>query len=520
MSDNTRDASGLTRRSALALPLGLAFSSLGANFAQGQQPKRGGVLKVVAYVNPSSLDPGTGRSGGDHSVLWPLYDTLVDVDPATLNAVPGLAESWSYPDPTTLVVNLRKGVVFHDGTPLDAAAVKANFDRMLTDPRSTVKADVSTIKSVEAENPSRVILKLKVPDTSLPLAMSDRIGMMASPKAFTELGAAFDRKPVGTGAYEFVEWVDGDKVVLKRNERYWKPGEPYLDGLEFKVILDANTGLRSVMSGQADFIYRVRPHQLPIVRRSKDYAIVTGPTLYCQLIYFNCTRPPLDDQRVRQALNFAIDREAFNKFVTSGLGEVAGYVLPKKHWAYDAQAASMYPYDPDRARKLMAEAGHANGLEIHSNSPSDPFTTQRLEIIAAQLGKIGIKMKYSSGTLQATSKTWNNDVGDIRFTAWTGRADPSVTYAALYSPQGFYNRGGFEPSKEFTQAIMDTRASTDINVRKQAFARAARMERELALSLPLVFESEVDVHHTSVKGYVPNLIGKARFDGMWIDSAA
>lgn len=525
MSDEPFDASGkLTRRSALALPLalpfGLGLSALGSGLAHGQQPKRGGVLKVVAYANPSSLDPATGRSGGDHSFLWSIFDTLVDIEPSTLNPVPGLAESWNFTDPTTLVLNLRQGVVFHDGTPFDAAAVKANFDHMMGNPRSTVKGDVSTIRSVEVENPRRVVLKLKEPDTSLPLAMSDRIGMMSSPKALSELGPAYDRKPVGAGAYEFVEWVDADKVVVKRNEKYWKQGLPHLDGIETKVILDGNTGLRSVMSGQADFIYRVQPHQAPTVKRSRDHVLVTNPTLYVQLIYLNCSRPPLDDKRIRQAINLAIDREAYTKVVTAGLGEVGNTVLPKRHWAYDAQAAATYSFDLDRAKKLMADAGHANGLELHSNTASDPFTTQRMEIIAAQLGKIGIKIRHTVGTLAQSNQTWNDGIGDIRLTAWTGRADPSMTFAALYSPEGFFNRGGSEPSKELTQAIKDSRATTDIEARKQAFSRAARLEREVAMSLPLAFESEVVVHHKKVKGYVSNLIGKPRFDGVWIDTTA
>jgi ABC-type transport system substrate-binding protein len=519
MTANSFDRSaGLTRRSALILPLGVSTVALFSRNARSQQPARGGVLRVVAYANPSSLDPSTGRSGADHAFLWPIFDTLVDVEPTTLNPVPGLAESWNYPDPTTLVLNLRTGVAFHDGTPFDAAAVKANFDHMLSNPKSTVKGEVSTIKSVEIENQSRVIFKLKEPDTSLPLAMSDRIGMMSSPKAFDALGVAYDRKPVGTGAYEFVEWVDGDKVVLRRNPKYWKPGLPFLDGLEMKVIVDANTGLRSVMSGQADFVYRVSPHQTPVVKSSSNFVLVTNPTLYCQLIYLNCSRPPLDDKRIRQALNLAIDREAYNKVVTAGLGEVAPTVLPKRHWAYDAQAAAMYPYDIDRARKLMAEAGFSNGLELHSNTASDPFTTQRMEIIAAQLSKIGIRLKYSVSSLAQSNQTWNDGVGDIRLTAWTGRPDPSMTFAALYSPEGFFNRGGAEPSKELTRAIKDSRSSTDINVRKEAFSRAARLEREVAMSLPLVFESEVVVHHKKVKGYVSNLIGKPRFDGVWIDA--
>jgi ABC-type transport system substrate-binding protein len=133
MTANSFDRSvGVSRRSALILPLGLGMAAIVSRGALSQQPARGGVLRVVAYANPSSLDQSTGRSGADHAFLWPIFDTLVDVEPTTLDPVPGLAESWNYPNSTTLVLNLRTGVVFHDGMPFDAAAVKANFDHMLS----------------------------------------------------------------------------------------------------------------------------------------------------------------------------------------------------------------------------------------------------------------------------------------------------------------------------------------------------------------------------------------------------
>ena len=263
-------------------------------------PQRGGVLKVSQYANPSSLDPTTGRSGGDHPMLWPIFDTLVDFDFATLDPKPGLAESWEYRDPTTLVLDIRKDVLFHDGTACDAQAVKANFDYMLTNPRSTVKADVVSIKSAEVEGPLRVVLHLKEPDTSLPLVLTDRAGMMSSPTAFKALGADYDRKPVGAGAYVFVQWDDADKLVLKRNERYWREGLPNLDGIEFKVMTDSNTGLRAVLAGQNDFVYRVSPQQAPLIKRSPTFGFVTNPTLYVQMIYLNASRPPLDNKLLRR----------------------------------------------------------------------------------------------------------------------------------------------------------------------------------------------------------------------------
>lgn len=518
MITKPRSSPGVTRRAALAASVALGSSPWLSRFARAAGPQRGGVLKVSQYANPSSLDPTTGRSGADHPMLWPMFDTLVDFDFATLDPKPGLAKSWEYRDPTTLVLNIRKDVLFHDGTACDAEAVKANFDYMLTNPRSTVKADVASIKSADVEAPLRVVLHLKEPDTSLPLVLTDRAGMMSSPAAFKVLGADYDRKPVGAGAYAFVQWDDADKLVLKRNERYWREGLPYLDGIEFKVMTDSNTGLRAVLAGQNDFVYRVSPQQAPLIKRSPSFGFVTNPTLYVQMIYLNASRPPLDNKLIRQALNWAIDREAYTKVVTAGMGETAGTILPKRHWAYDAQAAATYSYDQDRARKLMADAGFGAGLQLHSNHYSDQLSQQRMEILGAQLGKIGISIKSTVAAVAQANQQWHDGVGDIHLSAWTGRADPSVTYASLFAPEGYYNSGGVDHSAELTRAIRDSRSSSDIAVRKEAFVRAQRLERELALCVPLAFESEVVVYGPKVKGYSSNLIGKPRFDGVYLES--
>jgi peptide/nickel transport system permease protein/peptide/nickel transport system substrate-binding protein len=306
---------------------------------------------------------------------------------------------------------------------------------------------------------------------------------------------------------------------MKRNEKYWREGLPYLDGIEFKVMTDSNTGLRSVLAGQNDFVYRVSPQQAPVIKRAGNFAFITNPTLYVQMVYFNTSRPPLDNKLLRQALNWAIDREAYNKVVTAGMGETAGTILPKRHWGYDAQAAAAYGYDPERARKLMAEAGFGGGLQLHSNHYSDQLSQQRMEILGAQLGKIGITIRSTVGAVAQANQQWHDGVGDIHLSAWTGRADPSITYASLFAPEGYYNIGGVDHSPELTGAIRDSRSSTDIAMRKEAFARAQRLERELALCVPLAFESEVVVHNPKVKGYVSNLIGKPRFDGIRLESS-
>ena len=168
MADGDQSARGVSRRAAMILPIASAVSGNAflAQLARAAEEKPGGTLRVASYSNPSRLDPSTGTNGADQAMLWPMFDTLIDIDFATLQPKPKLAESFEFRDPTTLVLNIRKGVTFHDGVALDADAVKFNFTHMMTNPASAVKGEISTLKSVEVEAPMRVALKLSQPDVS------------------------------------------------------------------------------------------------------------------------------------------------------------------------------------------------------------------------------------------------------------------------------------------------------------------------------------------------------------------
>src|SRR5262245_28333985 len=179
-----------TRREAMALISGaLAGTALGDKALAQATPKRGGILRISAPANPSSLDPTTGGAGSDHAFLFTMYDTLTEWDFETLKPKPGLAESWSFSDPTTLVLNIRSGVTFHDGTPGDAEAVKFNLERNKGDAKSNIKADLASVDTVAVTGPMQVTLKLKNADAALPGILSDRAGMMVSPAALKASGA-------------------------------------------------------------------------------------------------------------------------------------------------------------------------------------------------------------------------------------------------------------------------------------------------------------------------------------------
>ena len=324
-------------------------------WAQGDA-KRGGVLRVSGPANPSSLDPATGGAGSDHAYLWTMYDTLVEWDYETLKPKPGLA-SWSFPDPRTMVLVIKPGITFHDGTPLDAQAVKFNLDRGRGDARSNIKADLSSIASVEASGPLQVTVKLARPDAALPAILSDRAGMMASPKAVQEFGNEHDRKPVGAGPWKFVSWADNQKIVVTRNEKYWRNDRGFLDGIEFSIIPELSTGLRSVVAGQNDMAYSLPPRLKPIVEKAKNLRLATGPTLYCLQIYLNLAKKPLDNVKVRQAFQYAINREEISETAFHGQATPLLVPYPKTSWAYAPDLADYYTYYPEKAKALLAEAG-------------------------------------------------------------------------------------------------------------------------------------------------------------------
>ena len=268
MTDRKRTIGRLSRRDILALAGGgvAAAGATGLPAWAQQTAKKGGILKVAAPANPSSLDPATGGSGADHSLLWTMYDTLVEWDYETLKPKPGLAK-WSYPDPKTMVLDIEKDVKFHDGIDLDAEAVKFNIERNRQDERSNIKADLTSVASVDVTGPLQVTLHLKNPDTALPAILSDRAGMMASPANLKALGADTNRKPVGAGPWKFVSWADNESVVVTRNAGYWRPGRPYLDGIEFAIIPESATALRSVTAGEKDMAFSLPARLKPIIDR-------------------------------------------------------------------------------------------------------------------------------------------------------------------------------------------------------------------------------------------------------------
>lgn len=471
------------------------------------------ILRVAARANPSSLDPMTGGAGSDHVFLYPIFDTLIGFEPATLEARPALAESWNAPDDTTLVLNLRPGILFHDDTPCDARAVKYNLDRSRQSPRSNIRADLDAVEKVDVTGDLQVTLRLREPNAALPLTLADRAGMMFSPKAAEEAGDRSNRQPVGAGPWKFVSWADNERVTVTRHPRYWTPSKPMLDGIEMSIITDISTALRSVTSGSNDFIYDLPPQQKVIVERSGRLASASMPSVYCMLLWFNYGRAPLDDLRVRQAINLAINRRDFRRATSLDQWDAATSLLPPTHWAHDPDPAANMSFDPDRAKALLAEAGHGGGLELNMLGYSDQLWVQREEVLMEQLSKVGIRLRFTVGSVaDGSARYFAQRTGDGLLAAWTGRPDPSLSYSLMFGKDAYFNPSRLEGAPGLEEALRATRTASDQQVRKAAFSVVQRMVKDQALFAPLIFQAPLAAYTKRVKGYVPNLLGKARFD--------
>lgn len=469
----------------------------------------GGTLRVAHPTAPSALDPMQGNSGFDHIYIYPIFDTLVNWTFDTLEPIPGLAESWEFTDPTTLMMTLREDVMFHDDTPFNAEAVKYNLDRAMTSEFSNIAGDLASVETVEVISDYVVQLNLLNPDTALPLILSDRAGMMVSPTAAEAAGADFSLAPVGSGPFVFDEWLTGDVVTMNRNDSYW--GEaPSLDRIEFSIMTDADTRLNAVLSGEQDFAMTVNPQDLERVEATEGVTASVSPGLYHDELYLNKTRPPFDDVRVRQAFNYAIDRAALNEAKQFGAGQEAWLPLPPEHWAFPEELVPSYPYDPEKARELLAEAGYADGLSFTVVGWSNAVDIRHAEIIQSQLNEVGMTMEVTATEVPpATAAFFDEQRYDAYLAAWTGRPDPALTYTLLFSKDGYFNAGGVE-AEGIEALIQATREVDDQTERAEAFAALTQEVVDQALYVPLTFPPDLSVLSDAVQGYEPNLLAKPK----------
>jgi peptide/nickel transport system substrate-binding protein len=494
--------------------LGLAPAAAAA----ADPPRKGGTLRVGFYIEAQTMDPHLSGSKIDRQVYHNIYEPLVTLD-TRLGVKPGLAESWTQPDPKTLVFKLRRGVKFHDGTDFNAEAAKFNIERMKTEPKSVRKGEVANIDTVDVVDSHTIRVNLKKPDAALLATLTDRAGMMVSPKVVQERGAELGRnaKGAGTGPFEFVEWVRDSHLIIKRNDAYWnKQGGPYLDRVRYRPIPDDVVKLQSLQSGEIDVMDYVQPRDVAAVKADKNVVVVDVPSLADFAYQLNLTRPPFNNKALRQAVASALDLEQIVKGVWLNVGVAANGPIPPTSWAYDRSIAPI-KRDLAKAKAKLAEGGQPNGFTFTMTTNNIPINVQEAEVMQAQLAEAGIVAKVKlvdSATLIADGNNKNFEMISFQ---WSGRPDPDGnTYQFLRTTPGTsFNWSGI--SNPQIDALLDrTREISNQAERRKLYSELTKLLQDELPMLFIIHPIEPKAFSPRVQNYEAIPDGMMRFKDVWM----
>lgn len=352
--------------------------------------------------NVETLDPHFTTNSLVICVTDQIYEPLLITD-ANMQLQPRLAHSWKQIDGRTWEFYLRKGITFHCGEPFTADAVKRTFERAL-DPKKPAPGGVSLsmVESVTVKDPYTVVIKTKEPFAPLLYNLAHSGSIVMCPRAIEQWGPGMSDHPCGTGQFRLASWTKGEKVVLTRNEKYYLEGQ--LDRVVFQTIPDEISRLIALETGAADIIIDLPPSEIPRIKSQPHLQVLTKPSLRSVYIALNSKKAPFDDERVRQALNYAVNREEIVTHVLEGLGTVANVPFAPGVWGSAQDTLKVYTFDQQKARSLLAEAGWKDTdgdgyldragqrLKMTLNSPEGRYLRDRevAQTIQTQLRAIGI----------------------------------------------------------------------------------------------------------------------------------
>jgi len=427
-------------------------------------------LEVALEAEPPELDPNLSSAYVDRQVMASLYDKLVDIDQRG-DIVPMLAESFEVSDDDLVYTFvLRQGIKFHDGTPFNAEAVKFNLDRYQEDD-SVRSTEVEPVDSVEVVDEYTVRVTLSEPFAPFLAILTDRAGVMASPKAIQESNGRISDKPVGTGPFEFVERVRGDSITLKKNQDYWRDGLPKANKIVYSGIDDENVQYQNLQSGELDIIDSIPAVEFRNLQEDENYMVSIVPGLGYQGFYLNTRQPPFDDKRLRQAVYQMVNREAIVSAVLRNvLGTPANSPFGKDSWAYSEESDAYPERSVEEAKALLQEAGQQGGFSFTLKIDPSPINQQFGQVIQNSLKPAGIDVKLEQlefGRLLADSDSGNFEALAL---GWSGRIDPDGNIYDFTVTDGDFNESGYS-NPEVDELLNEARTVSDRAQRKELYGQ-------------------------------------------------
>jgi peptide/nickel transport system substrate-binding protein len=472
-------------------------------------------LRIGLQEDPDVLDPHRARTFVGRIVFTSLCDKLVDITPE-LKFVPELATEWQWGDDgKSLTFKLRPGVKFHDGESMNAAAVKANIDRARTLPDSLRKSELTSVESVEAVDDMTVAIKLARPDATLLSQLSDRAGMIMSPKAIAS--ADFGQKPVCSGPYKFVERVQNDRIVLELFKEHWNAKEYNFERVVFTPIPDTTVRLANLQSGDLDMLERLAPSDIAAVKSDSKlvFAPITGIGYQGFTINTNNgerAKSPLgQDKRVRQAFQLSVDRDVINEVVGQGIFPPAGQPFPIAS-IYSNEKYAARKRDVVKAKQLLKEAG-VDRVKFEIAFGNSTTTQQINEIVQAMGAEVGFDISLRPtefAALQKEAQIGNFDVNQI---GWSGRVDPDGNIHQFVTCKGGLNDGKY-CNPEVDRLLNEARVTNDEAKRKQLYDSAQAILQDELPIIYVYYQTWPFAHSKKVQGFKPYPDGMMRLKGV------
>jgi glutathione transport system substrate-binding protein len=467
----------------------LALAALGAS---ASALAAGNAVLAIAS-QPETLDPYNTNTTLTTAVTKTFYEGLFSFD-KDMKIQNVLAESYQVSnDGLVYTFKLRQGVKFHDGTDFNAAAVKANLDRVMNPANRLLRANqFSRVAKVEAVNPHTVRFTLKQPFGPFINSLAHASAAMISPAALQKWGKDIAFHPVGTGPFEFVEWKQTEAIVGKKFTGYWKAGYPKIDQITWKPVLENNTRAAMLQTSEADFAYTLPYEQVAALKKIDKLEVVSSPSIIVRFLTFNNLQKPFDNPKVREAIGYAINKEALAKVAFSGYAFPAqGFVPQGVEYAVKMQPIA---YNVQKARELLKEAGYPNGFESVLWSAYNNTTSQKvIQFLQQQLQQVGIKVQVEAlepGKRVELVDAWPDPKTSklrMHYVGWsssTGEADWALR--PLFSTESWAPKlanYAFYSNPVFDDAIAKALVTTDSAQRAVLYKTA---QEQLAQDLPRI----------------------------------
>ncbi len=419
---------------------GSATSGTGASGSTPSSSSSSGASGTLnwEWELPTSWDPVTSSAGWDMHVLGLVYASITTLNAAG-TVVPGLATSWTYaPNGKSVTFTLRPGLKFTDGTPLNAEAVKENIDRGQTQANSTQASELAVISKVIVNSATSFTLDLTQVDYQVPDLLAGKDGMMVSPASFKDVGA-IPTHPVGAGPFILTSYVPDSHASLVRNPGYWDASQIHIENFNVLDITEPAQILAALESGQVNVAY-IAGNQVASAKAA-GFKIAIIPSEVVNELDVQTTTAPFNNPLVVEAINYAINRQAILQVQAAGYGSIAYQPFPAGFVGYSPELANLYPYNPTKAKQLLAEAGYAHGLTVTLTATSDDDSLA--EQLQGQLEQVGITVNISNISEDTeTQYLYLDKTIPFAIDGTAGRMSPVEMLDVLYSQQGLMNVDG------------------------------------------------------------------------------